>query len=103
MLVQEQWPDKTKASLIEAFIHWLSPYLLVLDFLRDKQRENLELTAKNHALLVDKMFPLYPKVINQQVINAARVEAMMRKSNQTKTRDNVLETIEYIETQHSLI
>jgi hypothetical protein len=103
MLVQEQWQDKTKESLIEAFIHWLSPYLLVLDFLRDTQRETLELAAKNHALLVDQMFPLYPKVINQQAINAARVEARMRKSNQVKTRDNILETIEYIETQHSLI
>ena len=103
MLIQEQWPDKTKVSLIKAFIHWLSPYLLVLDFLRDTQRENLELTAKNHALLVDKMFPLYPKVINQQAINAARVEAMMRKSNQTKSRDKTMETIEYIEAQHSLI
>ena len=103
MLVQEQWQDKTKESLIKAFIHWLSPYLLVLDFLRDTQREALELTAKNHALLVDKMFPLYPKVINQQVINAARVEAMMRKSNQTKSKDKTVETIEYIETQHSLI
>ena len=103
MLVQEQWPDKTKESLIKAFIHWLSPYLLVLDFLRDTQRETLELAAKNYALLVDQMFPLYPKVINQQVINAARVEAMMRKSNQTKSKDKTMETTEYIETQHSLI
>ena len=49
------------------------------------------------------MFPLYPKVINQQAINAARVEAMMRKSNQTESRDKTMQTIEYIETQHSLI
>ena len=103
MLVQQQWQDKTKESLIEAFINWLSPYLLVLDFLRDTQRETLELAAKNYALLVDQMFLLYPKVINQHAINAARVEARMRKSNQVKTRDNMLETIEYIETQHSLI
>ena len=46
---------------------------------------------------------LYPKVINQQAINAARVEAMMRKSNQTKSKDKTMEAIEYIETQHSLI
>jgi hypothetical protein len=103
MLIQQQWQDENKASLVDAFIHWLSPYLLVLDFLRDTQREMLELTAKNHALLVDKMHLLYPKIINRQAINAARVEAMMRKSNQTKTRDETAETIEYIETQHSLI
>ena len=82
MLIQQQWQDETKDSLIDSFINWLSPYLLVLDFLRDRQRERLELTARNHALLVDKMYPLYPKVINQQAINAARVEAMMRRSTQ---------------------
>lgn len=89
MLVQQQWHDETKASLIEAFIQWLSPYLLVLDFLRDAQRENLELTARNHALLVDKMYLLYPKIINQQAINAARVEAMMRKSTQSCSNKNI--------------
>jgi hypothetical protein len=69
--------------------------LLVLDFIRDAQREVLELQAKQHALLVDKMYPLYPKVINQKAINAARVEAMMRKSNQIpkKTRELTLDTI----------
>lgn len=103
MLVQQRWLNKSDETLIDAFINWLSPYLLVLDFLRDAQRETLEQSARQYALLVDKMYPLYPKVINQQVINTARVEAMMRKSNQTKTRDEAAETIEYIETQHSLI
>ena len=103
LLVQQQWPDKTDEALIDTFINWLSPYLLVLDFIRDKQREELEQSAMLYALIVDKMYPLYPKVIDQQCINSARVEAMMRKSNQSKTREKALETIEYIETQHSLI
>lgn len=103
MLVQQQWSYKSDETLIDAFIHWLSPCLLVLDFLRDAQREALEQSARQYALLVDKMYPLYPKVINQEVINAARVEAMMRRSIQTKSRDQTLEAIEYIETQHSLI
>jgi hypothetical protein len=103
MLVQQQWSNKSDETLIDTFINWLSPYLLVLDFLTDAQREALEQSAQQYALLVDKMYPLYPKVINQKVINSARVEAVMRKSNQTKTRDKAVETIEYIETQHSLI
>jgi len=103
MLIQQQWQNEATESLVEAFINWLSPYLLVLDFLRDNQRESLELAAKNHALLVEKMFPLYPCVINKKVINAARIEAMMRKSNEAKTKNKTLEAIEYIETQHSLI
>lgn len=89
MLVQQQWPEAENRSLVDAFIHWLSPYLLVLDFLRDEQRENLEITARQQALLVDKMYPLYPKIINQQAINAARVEAMMRRSSQAKSTKQI--------------
>ena len=103
MLVQQEWQNNTHHALVDAFIHWLSPYLLVLDFLRDPQRETLEHSAKQQAILVEKMHLLYPKVINQKVINAARVEAMMRKANQVKPKTDPIETIEYIETQHSLI
>lgn len=80
MLVQQQWRHNSDETLIDAFINWLSPCLLVLDFLRDSQREVLERSARQHALLVDKMYPLYPKVIDQQSIHAARVEARMRKT-----------------------
>jgi len=86
MLVQQQWQDESSRSLVDAFIRWLSPYLLVLDFLRDAQREALEIMARNDALLVEKMYPLYPKIINRQAINAARVEAMLRRSIQPEKR-----------------
>jgi hypothetical protein len=88
MLIQQQWPHNTDETLIDAFVNWLSPCLLVLDFLRDSQREALELSARQYALLVDKMYPFYPKVINQQAIHAARVEARMRKSLSPETKAN---------------
>ncbi|VAW55021.1 hypothetical protein MNBD_GAMMA06-1392 [hydrothermal vent metagenome] len=103
LLVQQQWFNPSDEALIHTFICWLSPYLLVLDFLHDTQRETLEQFAQQQALIVDKMCPMYPKIINQQAINAARVEAVMRKSNTSKTKDKAAEAIEYIETQHSLI
>ncbi len=103
MLIQQEWNNTEHQSLINEFIEWLSPYLLVLDFLRDAQRETLEHSAKQQATLVEKMHLLYPKVVNQKIIHAARVEAMMRRSNQIKPKNNDAETIEYIETQHSLI
>jgi hypothetical protein len=89
MLVQQQWQDESSQKLVDAFIHWLSPYLLVLDFLRDTQREKLEITARDHALLVDKMYPLYPKIINRKAIDAARVEAMLRRSVQAEGSANI--------------
>ncbi len=103
MLVEQQWFNQSDETIVDAFINWLSPYLLVLGFLRDAQRETLEQSAKQYALLVDQMYLLYPKIIDQQSINAARVEAKIRQSNLVKTRDDTQETIEYIETQHSLI
>ena len=95
MLVQQQWNHQPDETLIDAFISWLSPYLLVLDFLRDGQREILEQSARQQALLVEKMYPLYPKVIDQQAINAARVEAKLRRSHQTvkNTDELTLDTV----------
>ena len=66
---------------------------------------NIISTGGADAVTIDGLnWTLYiHEINNQQVINAARVEAMTRKSNQTKSKDKTMETIEYIETQHSLI
>ena len=103
MLLQQQWLHPFEKTLVDTFIHWLSPYLLTLDLLTDSQRLTLEQAARQYALAVDKMYPLYPKVLDEQAINAARIEAVMRRSNQINNRDKTAEAIEYIETQHSLV
>lgn len=95
MLIRRQWQDKNESALVDAFIHWLSPYLLLLDFLRDKQRMILENLACGHAILVDKMYPLYPKIVDKKSINAARVEAMLRKCNNTEKIKEDDKTINY--------
>jgi hypothetical protein len=80
MLVEQQWNKESDAALFEDFINWLSPWLLLLDFLKDSQRKYLETSARSQALLVDQMHLLYPKIINKKDINAARVEAALRKT-----------------------
>ncbi len=98
MLLQRQWDRQEESSLVTAFINWLSPYLLLLDYLRDPQREALENIARRRALLVDKMHALYPRIVDQQSINAARVEAMLRKScdpNRSAGPDEI--GVDYIE------
>lgn len=79
MLIEQQWNNESDAALFEDFITWLSPWLLLLDFLKDSQRKDIETCARNQALLVDQMHLLYPKIINKKDINAARVEAFLRK------------------------
>jgi len=87
MFVEEHWENDIHIKLVNDFINWLSPWLLLLDFLKDAQREALELTARRHAILVDKLHVLYPKMIDEKHIKAARVEAMLRKTRQGKQQE----------------
>lgn len=101
MLVNRQWEKQEESSLITAFLDWLSPYLLLLDFLRDPQREELEQVAKQHALLVDRLYPFYPKIIDQKSINTARVEAMLRKTNIEKEEGDNWPDSNFMETLYT--
>jgi len=88
MFVEEHWENNTHAKLVNDFINWLSPWLLLLDFLKDEQREALESTARKHAMLVDKLHVLYPKIVEEKHIKAARIEAMLRKTQQNKQQES---------------
>jgi len=87
MFVEEHWENNTHARLVNDFINWMSPWLLLLDFLKDEQREALESAARKHAMLVDKLHVLYPKIVEEKHIKAARVEAMLRKTQQGKQQE----------------
>jgi len=87
MFIEEHWENSTHATLVNDFINWMSPWFLLLDFLKDDQRETLEQTARKHAMLVDKLHVLYPKIIAEKHIKAARVEAMLRRTQQDKKQE----------------
>lgn len=80
MFIEQQWDNDSECALFNEFINWLSPWLLLMDFLSDSQRKVFEKSARQHALLVDEMHLLYPKVIDEKNIKAARVEAALRKT-----------------------
>ena len=80
LFIEQSWDNEPATKLVDDFIDWLSPWILLLDFLKDPQREAFEGAARKHAMIVDRMHPLYPKVVCDKHINAARVEAMLRKS-----------------------
>lgn len=80
LFIEQSWDNEPDTALVDDFIDWLSPWILLLDFLKDPQREAFESAARHQAMIVDRMHPLYPKVVCDKHINAARVEAMLRKS-----------------------
>jgi len=83
--------------LIRKFIEWQSPWLLLLDTLVPEQRQYFEQCARKQATIVDQQYLLYPEIIDESFIRAARVEARMRRTQkQDVKRDEVMSTF-YIE------
>ena len=90
--------DKHHKKLLNDFLNWQAPYLLLLQNLADIDREHFEEQARLQALITDKQCHLYPKIINEGVINAARVEAVFRKSQpQVEREEDDIMSMEYIE------
>jgi len=83
--------------LVRVFIEWQAPWLLLLDTLAPEQRQYFEQCARRQALIVDQQYLLYPEVIDESFIRAARVEAKLRRSQMKElSQDEVMSTF-YIE------
>lgn len=84
-------------QLIEDFLAWQAPWLLLLQDLSRPARARLEQIARAQALTVDKHYPLYPEIIDDELLNVARVEAALRRNQpQEQQQDDTLATY-YIE------
>ena len=81
LLLREDWSDRREQALVSDYIAWLSPYLLTLPGLDDALRRQLEGQAVHRALLVDAIWRLYPRILDQDLVNRARVEARLRRAS----------------------
>lgn len=89
--------DGYYTRMVRKFIEWQSPWLLLLDTLAPEQRQYFEQCARKQATVVDQQYLLYPEIIDESFIRAARVEARMRRTQkQDVDRDEVMSTF-YIE------
>jgi len=78
--LREDWPEDWQQALVQDYLDWLSPQLLTWNCLGPDDRVRLEQAACRHALALDAAYPLYPEVINQSLLDSARVEARLRRS-----------------------
>lgn len=74
------WPDGAGTALVRDYLHWLAPLLLTLDTLSAATRRELEQAARQQALQMADLHPLYPQVLQQDVLDTARVEARLRRA-----------------------
>ena len=100
-LLRAHGHDVKHRKLIEAFFAWQAPWVLLLTDLEKDVRQEFDQQARYHALVVDKQHRLYPDIIGQSFINAARVEAMLRKSQEQKVNQEDIMSTFYIELQPS--
>lgn len=80
LLLREAWDDQSEFGLVRDYLTWCAPWLLTLPDLDDATRSRLEQAVRIRALAVESSFRLYPNIIHPQLIDAARVEARLRRS-----------------------
>lgn len=89
--------DERHACLVRDFHAWQAPCLLLLPGLPAETRQWLEEQARNQAEAVDRLHRLYPASVDQRLIQAARVETMLKRSQpMSQTQEDALSTF-YIE------
>jgi len=90
--------DEKHKKLLNDFLNWQAPFILMLHNIDDIDREYFEGQARLQALLMDKLYRLYPKILNEELLTAARVEAVLRKSQpQLDADEEIVMSTEYIE------
>ena len=78
-LISESWEREEHDRLCRLYIGRLAPRLLTLHGLPRDDRRRLELAARDHALEVERFYPLYPEIVDRKLIRALRVEARLRR------------------------
>lgn len=84
LFIQTDTHDLEHSQLIEEFLCWKAPWLLLLKNIDDETRQHYEQLARQHALVVAQQFRLYPQIIEENQIKAARIEAKLRRSQPTE-------------------
>jgi hypothetical protein len=79
--LRTEWPREPDSTLAGEYVRWLAPYLLTLPTLPDELRGRLESAAARHALAVDALWRLYPRILDPDLIKRARVEARLRHAD----------------------
>ena len=78
--IRRDFDSQQEQKLINDYIQWLSPRLLTLPGINNHTRTQLEIAAQQHPLEVEKVYRLYPEVMDQSLLNKILVEAALRRN-----------------------
>lgn len=80
LLLNERWEDEASAALCDRYIRRQAPRLLMLQGLSRETRGRLELAARGQVMEVERFYPLYPEVIDAELMADIRVQARLQQS-----------------------
>jgi hypothetical protein len=78
-----EWECSDDLALIEDYLAWKAPQLLLLPDLSPSLRERLEKLAVRHAEQIERFWRLFPEIHNKPLLKSARVEAKIRIANKS--------------------
>jgi len=85
------------ARLARDYLDWQAPCLLMLPSLPREERQRLEHLARQQAEAVEKHHRLYPESVDAAQIQAARVEAMLCRTQPARVKEYGFASTFYIE------
>lgn len=81
-LIREDWENEAQQQLCDLYLHRLAPRLLMMHGLPRPVRYRLERAAREYVFDMERFHPLYPEVIDNSLLAAARVEARLRRAKE---------------------
>ena len=76
-LLTEDWPEAGQATVVREYLEWISPSLLTLQRLSRNQRACMEKKLSIQAISVEHHRHLYPEIIDEKHLTAARVQCRL--------------------------
>ena len=80
LLLTEDWEEEEQYQLCQRYIQRQAPRLLMLQGLSRDDRRRLERAAREEVFEVERFYPLYPDIVDEQLMSNIRVEARLRRS-----------------------
>lgn len=84
-LLTQDWSAPEERQLANDFIAWTAPALLTLQQLSTSNRERLESQLQVQAQSIEHHWRLYPQVVNDDLIKAARVQCRLINASRRST------------------
>ena len=82
LMVREDWADASDDALCRRYIERQAPRLLMLHGLSFDDRQRLEACCRPQAVEVARFHGLYPEILDEELMQALRVEARFRAAHE---------------------